>query len=111
MLWPHVCLVLQLHERTDGFFLTDLFLIRPPPGAEHQAIKPEHIVIGGDSAGGGLSLALLQVIRDTGLPLPAGGLLISPWCDLTHSFPSIHTNTATVRRFFLFKLEGRIVYR
>lgn len=72
-----------------------LFLIRPPPGAEHQAIKPEHIVIGGDSAGGGLSLALLQVIRDAGLPLPAGGLLISPWCDLTHSFPSIHTNTAT----------------
>lgn len=28
--------------------------------------------------------------------MPAGGVLISPWCDLTHSFPSIHTNTATV---------------
>ncbi|EAU91257.2 lipase/esterase [Coprinopsis cinerea okayama7 len=72
-----------------------LYLIRPPTGAEHQAVDPAHIVIAGDSAGGGLSLALLQVIRDTGLPAPAGGILISPWCDLTHSFPSIHLNTKT----------------
>ena len=73
----------------------DLFLIQPPPGAKHAAIPPSMIVIGGDSAGGGLALALLQVIRDAGLPAPAGGVLISPWCDLTHSFPSIHENTAT----------------
>jgi len=73
----------------------DLFLIRPPPDAKHAAIPPSMIVIGGDSAGGGLALALLQVIRDAGLPAPAGGVLISPWCDLTHSFPSIHENTAT----------------
>ncbi|KAJ7686541.1 hypothetical protein B0H17DRAFT_1013522 [Mycena rosella] len=72
-----------------------LYLIRPPPGASHRPVNPAHIVVAGDSAGGGLTLALLQVLRDTGLPLPAGGVLISPWCDLTHSFPSIHTNTAT----------------
>ncbi|KAF8178667.1 hypothetical protein K438DRAFT_1844188 [Mycena galopus ATCC 62051] len=72
-----------------------LYLIKPPPGALHRAVNPAHIVVAGDSAGGGLTLALLQVLRDTGLPLPAGGVLISPWCDLTHSFPSIHTNTAT----------------
>jgi acetyl esterase/lipase len=72
-----------------------IFLIRPPEGAAHRPIKPEHIIIAGDSAGGGLSLALLQVIRDSGLPAPAGGVLISPWCDLTHSFPSILTNTDT----------------
>ncbi|KAJ7668682.1 hypothetical protein DFH06DRAFT_1084836 [Mycena polygramma] len=72
-----------------------LYLIRPPPEASHRPVKPAHIVVAGDSAGGGLTLALLQVLRDTGLPLPAGGVLISPWCDLTHSFPSIHTNTAT----------------
>jgi acetyl esterase/lipase len=53
------------------------------------------IVVGGDSAGGGLALALLQTIRDAGLPAPAGGVLISPWCDLTHSFPSIYENTVT----------------
>ncbi|KIJ65967.1 hypothetical protein HYDPIDRAFT_181064 [Hydnomerulius pinastri MD-312] len=72
-----------------------LYLIRPPPEASHQPVKPAHIVVAGDSAGGGLILALLQVLRDTGQPLPAGSVLISPWCDLTHSFPSIHTNTAT----------------
>ncbi|KAG6850876.1 hypothetical protein H0H93_007494 [Arthromyces matolae] len=72
-----------------------LYLIRPPQGAAHRPVDPAHVIIAGDSAGGGLSLALLQVIRDSGLPLPAGGVLISPWCDFTHSFPSIHTNTAT----------------
>lgn len=74
----------------------DLYLIKPPPNTPHQPVKPAHIVVAGDSAGGGLTLALLQVLRDTGLPLPAGGILISPWCDLTHSFPSVHTNTDTV---------------
>lgn len=74
----------------------DLFLIRPPEDASHRPVNPAHLVVAGDSAGGGLTLALLQVIRDCGLPMPAGAVLISPWCDLTHSFPSIHTNTATV---------------
>ena len=32
---------------------------------------------------------LLVMIRNQGLPMPAGGILISPWVDLTHSFPSI----------------------
>jgi acetyl esterase/lipase len=73
-----------------------LYLIRPPPEAKHKPVKPQHIVIMGDSAGGGLSLATLQVIRDSGLPPCAGGVLVSPWCDLSHSFPSIHTNTETV---------------
>ncbi|KAF8841752.1 alpha/beta-hydrolase [Paxillus ammoniavirescens] len=72
-----------------------LYLIKPPPDASHQAVKPAHIVVAGDSAGGGLTLAFLQILRDTGQPLPAGGILVSPWCDLTHAFPSIHTNTAT----------------
>ncbi|KIK95764.1 hypothetical protein PAXRUDRAFT_826684 [Paxillus rubicundulus Ve08.2h10] len=72
-----------------------LYLIKPPPDASHRAVKPAHIVVAGDSAGGGLTLAFLQILRDTGQPLPAGGILVSPWCDLTHGFPSIHTNTAT----------------
>ncbi|EPQ55203.1 lipase/ esterase, partial [Gloeophyllum trabeum ATCC 11539] len=72
-----------------------LYLIQPPEGAAHLPVLPAHIVVGGDSAGGGLTLALLQVIRDSGLPMPAGGVLVSPWCDMTHSFPSIHTNTDT----------------
>jgi epsilon-lactone hydrolase len=40
------------------------------------------IVIGGASAGGGLAVAALLVLRERGLPLPAGCLLASPWLDL-----------------------------
>ncbi|KAF2641014.1 alpha/beta-hydrolase [Massarina eburnea CBS 473.64] len=50
---------------------------------------PSTIILAGDSAGGGMVLTLLVVLRDQGLPLPAGAVLISPWCDLTHSFPSL----------------------
>ncbi|OTA21244.1 hypothetical protein BTJ68_15199, partial [Hortaea werneckii EXF-2000] len=44
---------------------------------------------GGDSAGGGMVLSMLVVLRDQGCPLPAGTILLSPWVDLTHSFPSV----------------------
>ncbi len=33
--------------------------------------------------------SMLVVMRDQGIPLPAGAILISPWVDLTHSFPSV----------------------
>ncbi|KAG2156229.1 hypothetical protein DEU56DRAFT_936926 [Suillus clintonianus] len=72
-----------------------LYLIQPPPGAVHKPIPASKIVLAGDSAGGALCLTMLTVLRDLGQPLPAGAVLISPWVDLTHSFPSIHTNTAT----------------
>ncbi|KAL8280896.1 hypothetical protein RQP46_006575 [Phenoliferia psychrophenolica] len=72
-----------------------LYLIRPPPGAKHKPVDPAKLTLAGDSAGGGLCLALLCLIRDSGLPAPAGAMLISPWCDLTHSFPSILENTDT----------------
>ena len=51
--------------------------------------KPNTIVLAGDSAGGGMILSLLVILRDTGIPMPAGAVLISPWADLTHSFPSV----------------------
>ncbi|PWN48788.1 alpha/beta-hydrolase [Violaceomyces palustris] len=71
------------------------YLIDPPSGAGHKPVDPSQIVISGDSAGGGLALALLTVLRDMKLPMPAGAVLISPWCDMTHSFPSIMANTET----------------
>lgn len=40
------------------------------------------IVVAGDSAGGGLTMATLLAIRDAGLPQPAGGFCVSPWVDL-----------------------------
>jgi acetyl esterase/lipase len=48
-----------------------------------QAVAPERIVIAGDSAGGGLTVATLLALRDARVPLPAGGVCISPWVDLT----------------------------
>ncbi|KAJ5569458.1 uncharacterized protein N7459_008888 [Penicillium hispanicum] len=54
-----------------------------------ETYDPKEIVIAGDSAGGGMALSLLVIMRDQGIPLPAGAILISPWVDLTHSFPSI----------------------
>ena len=53
-----------------------------------KGFKPENIVFGGDSAGGGLSLAVLLSIRDKGLPMPAGAYLLSPWTDLSNRFAS-----------------------
>ncbi|KAL0570091.1 hypothetical protein V5O48_011866 [Marasmius crinis-equi] len=72
-----------------------LYLIRPPKDALHKPVPPSKIVIAGDSAGGGVSLSVLTILRDMGVPLPAGGVLISPWVDLTHSFPSVMSNTKT----------------
>lgn len=54
---------------------------------EHR--EPSTILLAGDSAGGGMVLSLLVVLRDQGVPLPAGAILLSPWVDLTHSFPSL----------------------
>lgn len=50
-----------------------------------QGTPPESITVAGDSAGGGLTLALLLSLRDAGDPLPAGAALLSPWTDLTMS--------------------------
>ncbi len=47
-----------------------------------QGINNKNIVIAGDSAGGGLAAATLLKLRDDKLPLPAGGVLMSPWLDL-----------------------------
>jgi len=45
--------------------------------------------VAGDSAGGGLALALLVAARDQSSRLPASAALISPWTDLTQSGASI----------------------
>jgi len=47
--------------------------------------------IGGDSAGGGLTLSTMMALRDRGLPLPNAGIAISPFADLTLSGESIRS--------------------
>ena len=54
-----------------------------------SGIDAHDIVIAGDSAGGGLTLATLLSAREAGLPLPAAAVLFSPWIDLTLSGASI----------------------
>ncbi len=48
-----------------------------------QGFAPEKIIIAGDSAGGGLTLACALAIKGAGLPQPAGLFAISPWTNLT----------------------------
>lgn len=47
-----------------------------------RGYRPHDIIVGGDSAGGGLALALLLHVRDAGRPLPAAAVGLSPWTDL-----------------------------
>ena len=69
-------------------------------------LSPQHIVFSGDSAGGNLSLVLLQTLlqlrrenlrihwngEERDVPLPAGVAVCSPWGDITHSSPSCDNN-------------------
>ena len=85
-----------------------LSLISPAPGSFHEPVPADKIVISGDSAGGNLSLALLQTLltlrrisptvrfhgQDVPIALPGGVALTSPWCDLTLCMPSHFTNAA-----------------
>ncbi|MEZ4571960.1 MAG: alpha/beta hydrolase [Thermomicrobiales bacterium] len=55
-------------------------------------IHAGRIVIAGDSAGGNLALAASKRLRDAGIPLPAGLVLISPWVDLSCASSSMEYN-------------------
>ncbi|MCB2377419.1 alpha/beta hydrolase [Hymenobacter sp. BT635] len=56
-----------------------------------QGYRPHDIIVAGDSAGGGLALALLLALRDGQEPLPAAAIGLSPWTDLV-------LPTATIRK-------------
>ena len=56
-----------------------------------QGIAARHIAIGGDSAGGGLTVALLNRLRDAKEDLPGCAWLVSPWTDLTMSGSTLVT--------------------
>ncbi len=55
-------------------------------------IEASQIIVGGDSAGGGLSVALMLALREMGKPLPAAAFCIAPWTDLTVSGSSVVEN-------------------
>lgn len=64
-----------------------------------QGHSAQRIAVAGDSAGGGLALSLLLVLRAAGILLPAAAALFSPWTDLAATGESIRTNAARCAMF------------
>ena len=58
----------------------------------NNGTSPQEIVIGGDSAGGGLTMAALVALRYLGEPMPAAGVGISAWTDMEATGKSFTTN-------------------
>ncbi|KAK3050908.1 hypothetical protein LTR09_007986 [Extremus antarcticus] len=89
-----------------------LSLLYPPAGSMHDAIPAKDIVLSGDSAGGNLAFALLQLLlqlhrsspnqtptvrfhgQTVEVPLPAGCSANSGWFDICRAMPSISSNAA-----------------
>ncbi len=61
-----------------------------------QGFAPANIVVGGESAGGGLTFAMLVQCRDKHVPLPAAAVPISPWVDMEVSFGDSLTRNAGI---------------
>jgi epsilon-lactone hydrolase len=59
-----------------------------------QGVAASHIAVGGDSAGGGLTIALINRLRDAGEEQPGCAWLISPWTDLTMSGATLASKDA-----------------
>lgn len=60
-------------------------------GLLRRGYLARNIIIEGDSAGGGLALAMTLSLRDQKVPLPAGLILLEPWADLTRSGDTTQT--------------------
>ncbi len=72
--------------------------------AVHQ--RADQIVLVGDSAGGGLVLALLLKLRELRVPLPAAAITLSPWVDLACESASLTANEATDVMFYADTIRG-----
>ncbi|MFQ5563858.1 MAG: alpha/beta hydrolase [Parvularculaceae bacterium] len=66
-------------------------------------VDPARLAVAGDSAGGGLALALLVALRDEGRSLPSCAVLYSPWTDLAMTGASLEENDASD---VLFRADG-----
>ncbi|HET6938568.1 MAG TPA: alpha/beta hydrolase, partial [Nocardioides sp.] len=66
----------------------------------------EDVTIAGDSAGGGLALAVALALRDRGGPQPGHLLLVAPWVDLTLSTAETYEVTETDPWLFIGKMQA-----
>ena len=60
-----------------------------------EGYQPKNIIIGGDSSGANITLALLLKLRDKGIPLPTGAFALSPPIDYTQESKTKYTNKET----------------
>jgi acetyl esterase/lipase len=63
-------------------------------GVLDSGIPASDVAVAGESAGGGLAVALLATVADRGLPQPSCAVVFSPWVDLTLSGSSVLTKAA-----------------
>lgn len=70
-----------------------------------EGYKPENIVVVGDSAGGGLTLALQFELIDFHIDLPLCSALLSPYLDLTGTGESVHHNAKNDRFLDVFEMR------
>ncbi|UQA63101.1 alpha/beta hydrolase [Polyangium aurulentum] len=59
-----------------------------------DGVRPEDLVVAGDSAGGNLTIVLLASLRDAGEPLPSRAAALSPWTDLPDRSGSLQANAS-----------------
>jgi acetyl esterase/lipase len=78
-----------------------------------QGLAPQHIAVAGESAGGGLVIAMLVSLREMGLPLPACTWCSSPWVDLEMSGGTMATKAAVdplIQRPYLEQLAAAYLH-
>ena len=77
----------------------------------NNQVDARHLAVAGDSAGGGLTLALLVSLRDTNIPLPAAAVCLSPWTDLAFSGETWKSKAAVDLVIYAYKeLEFAAMY-
>ena len=64
-------------------------------GLLESGAAPSRVLVAGDSAGGGLTVAALLAARDQGLPQPAAVAVFSPWADISRSGASMRAKDGT----------------
>lgn len=98
----HRKLAAQLSRAAHGLVLTPNYRLAPEypfPAAVkdvlsvygwllEQGATEEQIIVGGDSAGGGLTLSMLLALREAGARMPRAAVVLSPWTDLSCSSPT-----------------------
>ncbi|WP_281273205.1 alpha/beta hydrolase fold domain-containing protein [Companilactobacillus insicii] len=73
----------NVNEATAMVLARYLYLVN------EELVSPEDIIFVGDSAGGGMVLSLLQMMRNRKYPLPEKAIVISPWLDVSMSNPEM----------------------